>query len=108
MFCFYILESARDRKLYYGSTDNLKRRVDEHQRGLLQSTSYRLPIRLVYYEAYQTLEKARLREKQVKASGSVRKALNARIQSPEGETGLDQPTQKKRGPARPPAGKPGQ
>lgn len=95
MFYFYVLQSESDYKYYYGSTKNLKRRFDEHQHGLVESTSYRLPVNLIYYEAYRTIDKARLRERQVKASGSVRKALHARIESHEG-------------PARPPTGKPGQ
>ena len=34
-----------------GSTIDLKRRVEEHLRGVVPATQYRLPVRLVCYEA---------------------------------------------------------
>ena len=95
MFYFYVLKSTKDSNYYYGSTDDLKRRIMQHQSGSVGSTECRLPLSLIYYEAYQTLGLARQRERQVKSSGSIRKALNKRI-------ALDE------GPARPPVGKPGQ
>jgi len=94
MYYFYILQSEIDHQYYYGSTTNLKRRAKEHSKGAVFATKYRRPLRLVYYEAFLSLDQARKREKQVKLSGSIRDALNKRI-SPVG-------------PARPPAGKPGQ
>jgi putative endonuclease len=98
MYYFYVLQSDVDNGYYYGSTTNLKRRIAEHQKGSVAATSYRLPLKLVYYEAYETPHQARFRERQVKISGSVRLALHKRISHhPDNE-----------GPARPPAGKPGQ
>jgi putative endonuclease len=79
MYYFYVLKSELDNKFYYGSTNDLKRRLNEHENGKVTSTMYRLPIKLVYYEAYPALEQARLREKQVKESGSIRAALIRRI-----------------------------
>lgn len=96
MYYFYVLQSELDQKFYYGSTNDLKRRFDEHQNGKVTATKYRKPFSPVYYEAYQTLAQARQREQQVKDSGSIRKALIVRIN----------PTSV--GPARPPEGKPGQ
>ena len=46
----YVLECG-DGKLYVGSTIDLKRRVEEHLRGVVPATQYRLPVRLVCYEA---------------------------------------------------------
>lgn len=79
MYYFYILKSDIDHGHYYGSTNNLKRRVSEHILGEVKSTKYRLPMKLVYYEAYETIEQARTREQQVKHSGSIRVALIKRI-----------------------------
>jgi len=79
MYYFYVLHSGRDDSHYYGSTTNLKNRLQEHLDGNVTSTRYRRPVRLIYYEAYETMELARLREKQVKASGSIRVALHKRI-----------------------------
>ena len=79
MFYFYILKSRKDDQHYYGSTTNLKKRVDEHQNGKVIATKYRLPMELVYYEAFLSLGAARSRERQVKTSGSARKTLHLRI-----------------------------
>ncbi len=98
MYYFYVLKSEKDFKYYYGSTSDLKRRLREHINGKVPATSYRRPLSLTYYEAYQHLHQARLREQQVKTSGSVRKQLQKRIELPDSSVG----------PARPPAGKPGQ
>ncbi len=81
MYYFYILLSEKDDKYYYGSTINLRRRAKDHAEGKVTATRHRRPIRLIYYEAYEDLVNARLREKQVKASGSIRSALNRRINS---------------------------
>lgn len=97
MYYFYVLYSDKDNGYYYGSTTNLKRRVAEHHASKVTAASYRLPIKLVCYEAYETLHQARTREQQAKTSGSVRQALHKRLIS-----------QTLKGPARPPAGKPGQ
>ncbi len=80
MYYFYILHSCADNKFYYGSTSNLKRRLKEHQDGKVASTKSRLPIELIYYEAYRELGLARKRESQVKKSGNARKVLFTRIQ----------------------------
>jgi len=76
---FYILKSEKDNKFYHGSTNDLKRRVKQHVDGKVNATSYRLPVNLVYYEAYVSLDQARNREKQVKNSGSVRQSIHMRI-----------------------------
>ncbi len=76
---FYILESQKDKQFYYGSTDNLTRRYQQHVNGKVESTAYRLPVNLVYYEAYLSLSQARKRERQVKANGSVRMSVIKRI-----------------------------
>lgn len=81
MYYFYILFSKTDNGYYYGSTSNLKKRVSEHQLGKVQSTSYRRPLKIVYYEAYQTVSGAREREQQVKRSSSIRAGLHKRINS---------------------------
>jgi putative endonuclease len=76
---FYILKSNKDHKLYYGSTTDLKRRVSEHNHGLVTSTKCRLPLDLIYYEAYNQESLARKRERNVKSSRGTRCALLKRI-----------------------------
>ncbi|MDP3789570.1 MAG: GIY-YIG nuclease family protein, partial [Candidatus Omnitrophota bacterium] len=55
----YILKSKKDNNFYIGSTNDLKRRLDEHNRGLVFATKSRLPFELVYYEAYKSEKDAR-------------------------------------------------
>ena len=47
----YVLQSMKDGKLYTGCTENLKQRVEQHNKGFIDSTKNRLPLFLVYYEA---------------------------------------------------------
>ena len=63
MYYVYILQSLRDNKLYSGYSDNLKRRLEEHNKGKVESTKWRKPFVLIYYEAYQQQQDATAREK---------------------------------------------
>jgi putative endonuclease len=47
----YVLLSEYDMKFYVGFTQNLKLRFEQHQKGLVESTEDRRPLKLVYYEA---------------------------------------------------------
>jgi putative endonuclease len=47
----YVPLSDRDGRCYIGSTSDLRERLQEHRTGRAQSTAYRRPLRLVYYEA---------------------------------------------------------
>jgi len=74
----YVLKSLKDGKLYTGWTDDLKSRLEKHNKGLVESTKTRLPFKLVYFEACLTREKAIKREKSLK-TGFGRKYLKNRI-----------------------------
>jgi putative endonuclease len=63
MFYVYILKSNFDNKFYTGFTSNLRKRLKEHQAGEVESTKYRRPVELFYYEAYQDKTNALKREK---------------------------------------------
>ena len=61
----YILECANG-KYYVGSTQELKARIRQHQDGEgANFTKKNLPVRLVYFEEYESVEYAFTREKQV-------------------------------------------
>ena len=75
----YVLKSSVDGELYVGSTNDLKRRLREHNTGKSFSTSRRGPFELVYYEAYKNLQDAREREASLKLRGNARKHLKNRI-----------------------------
>lgn len=79
MWYFYILKSQVDHKLYYGSTNDLRRRLGEHNNGCVASTKSRAPFEVLYYEAYQDETSARKREHTVKSSRGSRMSLLKRI-----------------------------
>ena len=70
--------SERDNNLYTGSTKDLKRRLNEHYKGLVSSTKNRRPLKLVYYEGCIEEEDARRRERYLK-SGPGKKYLKNRL-----------------------------
>jgi len=72
MFYFYILQCA-DNKRYYGHTNNLKRRLSDHQRGKDIATRPRRPLKLAYFEECGTKTAAIKRERQFK-QGKTRKS----------------------------------
>ena len=78
-YYFYILE-CNDATKYYGHTNNLIRRFNDHIRGRVHSTQNRLPIRLVYFEEIKTRSKAFRREMQFK-NGRTRKETIERLVS---------------------------
>lgn len=64
----YILQSQKDGKFYTGITGDLRQRLNEHNSGENTSTSYRIPFKLIYYEAYLLKQDAEAREKYLKTS----------------------------------------
>jgi len=80
MFYVYILKSSKDQKLYTGYTSDLKRRLSEHNNESNRSTKYRVPLDLMYYEAYVSQADAKKREWNLKKSSGARTALKRRLQ----------------------------
>jgi len=81
MFYVYILKSEKDGNLYIGSTDNLRRRLAEHNEGKSRSTKARIPFQLRYYEAFYKEEDARRREWSLKKDGNALAQLKRRIKA---------------------------
>ncbi len=65
-FFVYVLKSEKDGRLYKGFTNNLDRRLLEHNKGQNRSTKGYLPWKLVHKEEFATLAEARNREKFLK------------------------------------------
>ena len=78
MYYVYLLLSEKDGKFYTGSTNNLKRRLLEHQSGNVKSTWNRRPLKLIYYEACLNEDDAKQREMYLK-SGMGKKYLRNRL-----------------------------
>jgi putative endonuclease len=72
MIFVYVLQSELDSGLYIGMTRNLRRRLEEHQRGESLSTKGRRPWKLIYYEAYLNDSDAEGREVFLKSGGGRR------------------------------------
>jgi len=62
----YVLQSLKDHKFYYGFTNNLKSRIEQHNKGRVESTKHRSPLKLVYFEGCLNKDDALKREKYFK------------------------------------------
>ena len=66
MYYTYILQSEKDGNFYVGFTKDLKLRFELHEKGLVDSTKERRPLKLIYYEACIDNRDATNREKYFK------------------------------------------
>jgi putative endonuclease len=65
--CVDIMASARNGTLYIGVTSDLVKRVWEHRNGVVSGFTRKYGCKLlVWYEAHDDLQQARLRELQMK------------------------------------------
>ena len=62
----YILESEKNKRYYIGSTDDVARRLEQHNAGYVYTTKRMLPVKLVLVQEYESLTKARLIELKIK------------------------------------------
>lgn len=74
----YVLESLKDGNRYIGYTNNLKLRLEEHTKGKNFLTSFRLPIKLIYFEGCLNESGAKRREGYLKTH-QARKFLGLRL-----------------------------
>jgi putative endonuclease len=65
-FFTYVLYSELFDRLYIGQTDNLEKRLHQHNSGKVPSTKPYLPYRLVQVEEFSTRVEALKREKTLK------------------------------------------
>jgi predicted GIY-YIG superfamily endonuclease len=79
MHYVYTLQSSKDKNLYIGRTNDLRRRLAEHNGGKSFATAPRKPFKLVYYEAYMAAADAKNRERSLKLRGQARVHLMTRL-----------------------------
>jgi putative endonuclease len=73
-YYIYIMTNNRNTVLYVGVTNDLIRRVYEHKEKLADGFTKKYNItKLVYYEIFEDIENAILREKQIKAGSRQKK-----------------------------------
>lgn len=66
MYQVYILQSIIRQKYYIGHTKNIENRLYKHNKGLIKSTKYGKPWKLVLVESYKTRAEAYKRELEIK------------------------------------------
>ncbi len=67
-FYIYVLESLKDFDRYIGYTNNLKRRLEEHKKGLSFATKFKMPFKLIYFEGCLNQADAKRRENDLKTT----------------------------------------
>jgi putative endonuclease len=66
MFYVYVLRSVEFGRFYVGLTDNVERRLKEHNSCKVSSTKSYAPWVLIFVEKFETRQEARGREKYLK------------------------------------------
>ena len=80
MYYTYVLQSDRDNAFYIGFTKDLKLRFEQHNKGEVDSTRNRRPLKLIYYESCLNQADATKREKYLKTYNGKR-FLHKRLKS---------------------------
>ncbi len=80
MYFVYILLNKKDKNFYVGYTKNLKKRISDHNLGKVNSTKYRLPVTLIYYECCLNKYDAIKRERYLK-TGMGKRYLKNRLKN---------------------------
>ncbi len=75
MFYVYLLQSLKDSTYYIGYTSDLRKRFEEHNSGKTKSIKHKIPLKLVYYEAYLDKTMAIKREFELKHSAYKKEEL---------------------------------
>jgi len=78
MYFTYVLYSKKYDKIYIGQTNNVERRLTEHNSGNHRYTKRYLPWSVIHTEEFGTRAEAMKREKQLKSSKGreyIRKTL---------------------------------
>ena len=76
--CFVYVLRCKDNSLYCGQTNNLEKRIKEHNDSKNISTKYtrgRRPVTLVYMEKVKTVSDALKREREIKKLSKEKKEL---------------------------------
>lgn len=81
MYYVYVIKSKNDKKIYIGFTQDLRKRLLQHNQNLSKSTKSRTPFTLVYYEAYASAKDAQTRERKLKQFKNSYTELKKRIKN---------------------------
>jgi putative endonuclease len=66
MYYTYVLHSMKDSNFYVGYTEDVPSRFEAHEKGKVDSTKERRPLKLIYFEGCLNQADALKREKYLK------------------------------------------
>ncbi|HEX9917206.1 MAG TPA: GIY-YIG nuclease family protein [candidate division Zixibacteria bacterium] len=82
----YIIANQNNRVIYTGVTNDLKKRIYEHKKKLIEGFTKKYNItKLVYYEVSNDIKYAITREKQIKGGSRTKKVAMITKMNPEWE-----------------------
>ena len=81
MFYVYIIKSKKDKSIYIGYTEDLIKRMKEHNSGKSIYTRNKYPYELIYYESYKHKTDAKYRENNLKRFAQAYSQLKKRIKN---------------------------
>jgi putative endonuclease len=67
MFYVYAIQNEKDGRVYVGFTQDLQKRLSEHNLGRTSSTKFYIPWKIIYFELCKNRMDARTREKYLKS-----------------------------------------
>jgi putative endonuclease len=79
MWFVYLLKSKKDGSYYIGHTEDIKRRIVEHNQGKTKSIKHKIPYKLIYCEIYCNKTVAIKRELELKNNSFKKKELIKKI-----------------------------
>lgn len=71
MHYVYLIQSQKDKTFYTGTTEDLIKRLGEHNRGRTRFTSTKIPYRLIWYCGFHEKNKAYAFEKYLKTGSGI-------------------------------------
>lgn len=66
MWCVYMLKSSKKRWYYIGSTNNIEKRLAEHNNSKVQSTKSHCPLKVIFIKNFSDEQGARNYEQRLK------------------------------------------
>ena len=80
MYYVYLIQHSESKEFYIGFTENVEKRLKDHNLGQNESTNRKSgEWFLVYYEAFRSERDARTREKRLKTHGKGKQELLKRL-----------------------------
>lgn len=83
MYYVYVLLSLKDKNFYIGFSEDVKKRLTDHNAGRNTSTKSRRPLELIYYEAHLSKDDACRREayfKTTKGKSTLKQMLRTTLE----------------------------